>query len=61
MLDQKLNNDLKFKAHWSVATGWKPEFRYNPIGASTQIKVQEVITALEDKKDGILTWIKKKW
>jgi hypothetical protein len=61
MLDQKLNNDVNFKANWSLIRPWKPEFRYNPIGASSQIKVQEVISALEDKNDGVLTWLKTKW
>jgi hypothetical protein len=60
-LDHKLGIDIDFKANWSIATAWKPEFRYKPIGASTPIQVQDVITALDDKKNGILTWIKKKW
>ena len=60
-LEIELNSNINFKANWSLVTSWKETFRYIPIGTSTQSKVQEIIEALEDRNDGILTWIKKRW
>lgn len=61
ILDQALNSNLNFKLNWSLVTGWSEALRYKPIGSSTQTHVQDLITALEDKQDGVLTWIKKRW
>lgn len=59
--DNELNSNIKFKTNWSIVTTWSETFRYKPIGNSSEMDVQDVINALEDKTDGILTWIKKRW
>jgi HEPN domain-containing protein len=47
--------------NWSLITDWSEEFRYKPVGTNLKIKAQEIINALEDPKDGVFTWIKKRW
>ncbi len=60
-LDNELNANINFKTNWSLVTSWTESFRYKPIGTSSQTDVQDIIIALEDTNDGILTWIKKRW
>lgn len=47
--------------NWSLVTEWTSAFRYRPVGSSSKQHAQQIITALEDKKDGIFTWMKKYW
>ena len=49
--------------NWSIATKWRPETRYEPIGSHNQIEVVRVYEALTENPEGILNWIskKKKW
>lgn len=60
-LDNELNSNVDFKTNWSLVTSWTEAFRYNPIGSSSQTDVQDIINALQDRNDGIFTWIKKRW
>lgn len=60
-LDNELNSNVNFKTNWSLATSWTEAFRYEPIGTSSQRDVQDIINALQDRNDGILTWIQKRW
>jgi hypothetical protein len=59
--DHEASSNINFKANWSLVTSWTESFRYKPIGTSSQADVQAIINALEDKNDGVLTWIKKRW
>lgn len=47
--------------NWSLVTEWKEEFRYKPVGSSPRKRAEETISALEDRSDGVFTWIKKRW
>jgi hypothetical protein len=60
-LDNELNLNVNFKTNWSLVTSWTESLRYKPIGTTSQADVQDIINALEDENDGILTWIKKRW
>lgn len=60
-LDNELSSNVNFKTNWSLATSWSEILRYNPIGTSTKTDVADIINALEDKKNGILTWLIKRW
>ena len=51
----------KLLTNWSLVTEWKEDFRYKPVGSSAKLRAQDTIAALEDKNDGIFTWIKKYW
>lgn len=60
-LDAELNANINFKTNWSLVTSWTESFRYMPIGSSSHTDLQDILTALEDNTDGVLTWIKKRW
>jgi hypothetical protein len=60
-LEDISNSNINFKTNWSLATSWSETFRYKPIGSSSQTEVEDVLNALQDKNDGVLTWIKKRW
>ncbi len=60
-LDNKLAESVKFKANWSLITTWSVADRYNPIGTDSKQEVDDILLALEDDEDGILTWIMKRW
>lgn len=46
--------------NWSDLTTWKPASRYEPLGTYSKLEAERMIEALEEKPDGILTWIRKK-
>ena len=58
-LDNRKPNGA-FNANWSLVTQWDQTYRYNVNVVNKQM-VEDVLTALEDKTNGIFTWIKKKW
>ena len=49
--------------NWSDLTTWKSSSRYEPIGTYKATDAQRMVEALEEKPDGMLTWLKgkKKW
>jgi len=47
--------------NWSITTKWNESFRYLPVGNSAKVSTRETIEALEDKTDGVFTWITKFW
>lgn len=59
-LDDALVN-VNFKTNWSLVTSWAETYRYKPIGTSTQREIEDIINALEDRTNGVLTWIKRRW
>lgn len=61
ILDKELNSNINFKTNWSLVTGWTEAFRYKSIGSSSKREVADLLNALEDKSDGVFTWIKKQW
>jgi len=56
----KKSNTALF-TNWSLVTEWSEEFRYQPIGTSPKTRVKEIINALKHPKDGVFTWLKKRW
>jgi HEPN domain-containing protein len=47
--------------NWSTATKWKPEQRYLPLGTFSAKDARDVLSSIEDKPDGVLTWLSKRW
>ncbi len=47
--------------NWSLISVWNEQLRYSPIGTSPSLLVQRIINALENRNDGVFTWIKKHW
>ena len=60
-LNIELANNIQFKVNWSLATAWSETLRYKPIGSNSKDNLNNLITALEDGNNGVLTWIKKRW
>ena len=55
-----LGNSVLF-ANWSIATLWKPERRYDVAGTASKSDVEDILKAIKDRPDGVLTWIRKHW
>ncbi len=47
--------------NWNTVRGWKPEYRYLPLGTTAKETVGQMLDALTDGPDGVLTWLKKRW
>ncbi len=47
-------------AKWSRIIGWNPEWRYRPVGSATAKDVGEMLQSLRGR-DGVLTWLKRRW
>lgn len=61
LFDNELATNINFKTNWSIVTNWSEANRYKPIGYCAQAEIFDLLVALEDINDGILTWIKKRW
>jgi HEPN domain-containing protein len=59
--DEATKSNPSLHKNWSVVTKWEETYRYKPVGYSKKENAQDIINALEDSKDGVLTWIKKYW
>lgn len=59
--DNESNTNIEFKINWSVATGWSESERYKPIGTNEKAKIEELLKALTEENNGVLTWIMKLW
>jgi hypothetical protein len=55
------SSGVNFKTNWSIVTNWSEVNRYMPIGTTSKVNVEDLLNALEDKNDGVLTWIRKRW
>ena len=60
-LDDELLANINFKTNWSIVTNWSESFRYKPFGSSNKTEISDLLQALEDTNDGVLTWIKNRW
>ncbi len=47
--------------NWSTAALWKPERRYDAAGTVTRADAEDILNAIRDTKNGVLTWIKTLW
>ena len=47
--------------NWFLVKDWTEDFRYRPIGSSSKKEDEDIINALDAPKDGVFTWIKKRW
>ena len=55
------NENVVLYTNWSVLTNWSETYRYYPIGTNLKENTREIIEALEEPKDGVFTWITKRW
>ncbi len=61
LMDKEKSENVDFMIHWSTVSEWNEAHRYKAVGGTTKNDVEKVITALEDKTNGVLTWIMKRW
>lgn len=47
--------------NWSIATKWKPELRYEPLGSYEQTQAEKILNAIRAKPDGVLECISSRW
>jgi hypothetical protein len=61
-LDEKLREARKhypeLDANWTIVTEWKPECRYQK---RTSVQAEALVKALEDRRNGVLRWLKHHW
>jgi HEPN domain-containing protein len=43
--------------NWSIATEWKPEWRYQPVGTYGQPEAKKVLEAIKTEPNGVLACI----
>lgn len=60
-LRSKLERNQAVLASWSIASPWKPEIRYQPLGRISRIEALVTLDAIRDPEKGILQWIKRYW
>jgi hypothetical protein len=60
-LDTAIATNPNLLQSGSLIVEWTEEFRYSPIGSSSQVRARAILSAVDDKKDGIFTWLKKHW
>jgi HEPN domain-containing protein len=51
----------EFLKNWSIATEWKPDWRYKPEGTYSQSKATSILKSLNDRPDGVLACISQRW
>lgn len=58
-----VSGDPKLFQNWSDLYTWNPSIRYNPVGTYVKIEAERKIEALEEKPNGLLSYIirKRKW
>jgi HEPN domain-containing protein len=47
--------------NWSVATEWKPEWRYQPAGSYGRPDAERILGAIKVAQDGVLACISRRW
>ena len=47
--------------NWSVATEWKPEWRYQPAGTYGRPEAERILEAIKIEPDGVLECISRRW
>jgi HEPN domain-containing protein len=47
--------------NWSIATEWKPEWRYQPAGTYQRPDAERVLEAIKVDPNGVLVCISQRW
>jgi HEPN domain-containing protein len=48
-------------SNWSVATEWRPEWRYQPSGTYGRPEAERILEAIKVAPDGVLACISQRW
>lgn len=47
--------------NWSVATEWRPEWRYQRAGTFGRAKAEKALEAIKGRPDGVMACISQRW
>lgn len=57
--ENEIRQNSKFAVNWSVVKDWSEEARYQT--QMPEKTARDIVAALTDPTDGVLTWLKKHW
>ena len=57
-LDEQRAKSLEFRENWATVVDWVPEMRYWNPGKLCRADVELMISAIADRRDGVLIWLK---
>jgi HEPN domain-containing protein len=62
-LSEKLTADRvpELFSTWSIVAGWEPDWRYRRAGSVRREEAEEMLRALRDRPDGVLSWLRRGW
>jgi HEPN domain-containing protein len=58
-IDRKANRLLN--DNWDIVKVWKEESRYDSRGSKSHADADQLLQAITNIPDGILTWVKQRW
>ena len=58
-LRRELGTNRVFRDNWVIVQKWSEAIRYET--AVQKVEVVELLAAITDQKDGVLSWLKKFW
>jgi HEPN domain-containing protein len=56
--EQEMKSNADFRAKWSVVRDWSESARYSD---RSQAQARDLYSAITDRRNGILKWLKKHW
>lgn len=56
--DKKMNSDPTFGTNWSIVKDWSEASRYE---RHTEKEARDLFSAIANKKEGVLQWLKQHW
>ena len=59
--EARIATDIGFQTNWSLIKAWSEQFRYQLIGTNPRQTTEQMIGAVENREDGVFTWIKRFW
>lgn len=60
-MDRAFTANANLLANWSVASKWKPERRYEPVGTYNQNTALQILDSVRARPDGVLECISLSW
>jgi hypothetical protein len=60
-MEKAFTASARLLSNWSVASKWKPERRYEPEGTYDQAAAKEILDAVRESTDGVLSCISSRW
>ena len=58
-LSREMQSNKALEVNWAIVKDWSETSRYEPD--VTEILARDLLKAIESKRDGVLTWIKRRW